>query len=289
MGSYWTSSRAAGEAFRLSPGVLPSIQRMKLPVIYVSEPRLTSSADWSQLLVPGPMSIRGKEFDAVLLSCWFDKEDEALLDAGFDGAFSDPAANGASYGSTARNWPRMAESAMKRGALFIPSVAPGFNAIKYDPTTIIAPREGGNYFSKMFSAAVWCLQRSSAFLPGISAKDVRLSGNDSQTRTKRQRHLQRVAHACARRSDNPLPRRYLPTCMFLSFVFSFFPPCPLLLLALLFYKLPPALAAPLVPLLSPSFSHIFSAFSLSLFLSLLFSPLLSFPSRCPSPSPFLPR
>lgn len=130
-----------------------SESRMKLPVIYVSEPRLTSSADWSQLLVPGPMSIRGKEFDAVLLSCWFDKEDEALLDAGFDGAFSDPAANGASYGSTARNWPRMAESAMKRGALFIPSVAPGFNAIKYDPTTIIAPREGGNYFSKMFSAA----------------------------------------------------------------------------------------------------------------------------------------
>jgi len=88
---------------------------------------------------------------------WVERDhDSYLARGGFDGAYTYFASNGMVYGSTAKNWAHMAETAAKHRTLFVPSVGPGYNDLQVRPWNKVATRdrEGGEYYRNMFHEAI---------------------------------------------------------------------------------------------------------------------------------------
>lgn len=127
-----------------------------LPVIYVYDSYKNPAVEWRNVLRPGPLSIRNTDLDAIVFCLWVQREHEAYLsEGGFDGAYTYFAADGSSYGSKSSNWPAMAAAAERHGALFVPSVGPGYNDLKVRPWNQAATRsrEDGRYYERMAQAA----------------------------------------------------------------------------------------------------------------------------------------
>lgn len=131
-----------------------------LPVFYVYDSYHTPAKEWASLLLPGApgsnFSIRNTGLDAIVFCLWVQREHEAYLsDGGFDGAYTYFAAEGSTWGSTPANWPGMATFAKGKGALFVPSVGPGYNDLKVRPWNKQATRQraNGQYYDHMFEAA----------------------------------------------------------------------------------------------------------------------------------------
>ena len=74
---------------------------------------------------------------------------------GFDAFYTYFGSDGFTYGSTARNWPKLAALAQRHGLDFIPSVGPGYVDTRVRPwnAQTTRDRDGGRYYDKMWRAA----------------------------------------------------------------------------------------------------------------------------------------
>jgi glycoprotein endo-alpha-1,2-mannosidase len=84
-----------------------------------------------------------------------------LFDACFFGVFfcffpQYFAADGFTYGSTTRNWPRLQQLAQETNTLFVPSVGPGYMDVSVRPWNGITTRDrkNGEYYDRMWQAAL---------------------------------------------------------------------------------------------------------------------------------------
>ena len=128
------------------------------PVFYVYDSYLTPPAEWATLLRPdGAITVRGTPRDAVMIGLWVGPGDGAALrDGGFDGAYTYFATDGFTFGSTAANWPAMADAARAMGLLFVPCVGPGYADLRVRPwnTPNQRDREQGAYYDRLWHAAL---------------------------------------------------------------------------------------------------------------------------------------
>ncbi len=128
------------------------------PVFYIYDSYKTPVEDWASILTTeGSHSIRGAEYDAIVLALWVEPHEEAfILDGGFDGFYTYFAADGFSYGSTPANWPRLARWAEDNCKLFVPCVGPGYCDTRIRPWNAAntKEREEGAYYDRMFSTAI---------------------------------------------------------------------------------------------------------------------------------------
>jgi glycoprotein endo-alpha-1,2-mannosidase len=129
-----------------------------VPVYYVYDSYHIAASEWARLLKgDGPSGVRGTNSDGFFIGLWLEQQHgEELATAGFNGAYTYFAAEGFSYGSTIRHWPRMATFAQQRGLKFIPSVGPGYDDSRIRPWNAAhrRDRESGEYYRRMWQAAL---------------------------------------------------------------------------------------------------------------------------------------
>lgn len=143
-------------------GKSPALHRLRShgnrPVFFIYDSYLTPASDWATVLQKdGKQTLRGTTNDAVVTGLWVkEKEESFMLDAGFDGFYTYFATDGFTYGSTTKNWPKLAEWARAHGKLFIPCVAPGYIDTRIRPWNGVntRDREGGAYYDRMWTAAL---------------------------------------------------------------------------------------------------------------------------------------
>jgi len=128
------------------------------PVFFVYDSYLTPASEWATILSKeGKQTLRGTETDAVVIGLWV-KEDEQdfMLQGGFDGFYTYFATDGFTFGSTVKNWPRLAQWARDNQKLFVPCVAPGYIDTRIRPWNGVntRDRESGAYYDRMWSAAL---------------------------------------------------------------------------------------------------------------------------------------
>jgi glycoprotein endo-alpha-1,2-mannosidase len=128
------------------------------PLVYVYDSYLTPAAEWRTVLAPGTTSsIRGTARDALVIALFVKEGDESFVEEGdFDGCYTYFATDGFTFGSTPRNWPRLAAWARRTGKIFIPSVGPGYDDLRIRPWNgkNQRDRQGGAYYDAMFLAAL---------------------------------------------------------------------------------------------------------------------------------------
>jgi len=157
-----TTSREAIEYLVNRFGASPACHRLSArgnrPVFFIYDSYLTQARDWAQILAPqGARTLRGTAADAVVLALWVKEREESFVsEGGFDGFYTYFATDGFTYGSTTRNWPRLAAWARAQGKLFVPCVAPGYIDTRIRPWNGIntRDREAGAYYDRMWSAAL---------------------------------------------------------------------------------------------------------------------------------------
>ncbi len=158
------SSREALAAIVAAYGDHPAVHRPARwggrPVVYVYDSYLTPATEWARLLtVDGDLSIRGTDLDAVMIGLWVQEDEGAFFtDGGFDGYYTYFAADGFTWGSTAANWPALADFARKHDLIFVPCVGPGYLDTRIRPwnAATTRDREDGAYYDRMFAAAIAC-------------------------------------------------------------------------------------------------------------------------------------
>lgn len=141
-----------------SPALHRLPERGNRPVFFVYDSYLTPATNWATVLQrDGRQTIRGTGDDAIVLGLWVKAQEERFMtEAGFDGFYTYFATDGFTYGSTTRNWPKLAEWARANGKLFVPCVAPGYIDTRIRPWNGVntRDREGGAYYDRMWSAAL---------------------------------------------------------------------------------------------------------------------------------------
>lgn len=129
-----------------------------MPLFYIYDSYLVKSNDWRTIFHPdGEMTVRNTEFDGLFIGLLVEvRHKNELLSAGFDGFYSYFASDGFTYGSTSKNWPRLAEFAQTNNLLFIPSVGPGYVDVRVRPWNQrnTKDREHGGYYEQIFDAAI---------------------------------------------------------------------------------------------------------------------------------------
>jgi len=127
-------------------------------MFYIYDSYLIPAAQWSTILNDGAVnSIRGTDFDSVMVGLWVDREHESFFkQAQFDGFYTYFAATGFTYGSTPSNWPAMKQFAEQNNMLFIPSVGPGYVDTRIRPWNHVnqRSRQNGKYYEDMYSMAL---------------------------------------------------------------------------------------------------------------------------------------
>jgi len=140
------------------PALYRDRARQNRPLFYVYDSYLTKASEWATVLAPeGKSTIRGTKHDAVVIGLWVKaREERFMVDGCFDGFYTYFATDGFTYGSTPKNWPRLAAWAEKNGKLFIPCVAPGYIDTRIRPWNgrNTRGREAGAYYDRMFRAAI---------------------------------------------------------------------------------------------------------------------------------------
>jgi len=128
------------------------------PLFFVYDSYATDAAQWASILAPGAAnSIRGTQYDAVVVCLWVEPhEEEFITKGGFDGFYTYFVADGFSYGSTPANWSHLAAWADSNNKVFIPCVGPGYDDGRVRPWNDVnrRDRQNGKYYDKMFKAAV---------------------------------------------------------------------------------------------------------------------------------------
>jgi competence/damage-inducible protein CinA-like protein len=128
------------------------------PMFYVYDSYLTPAKQWNTILSPdGPQTIRNTKYDSVVIGLWVKENEQAFMTEGnFDGYYTYFATNGFTYGSTIRNWPKLAEWAQQNDKLFIPSVGPGYIDLRIRPwnNANTRDRQNGAYYDREFAAAI---------------------------------------------------------------------------------------------------------------------------------------
>jgi len=128
------------------------------PMFYVYDSYLTSAEQWKTILAPdGSQTIRNTKYDSVVIGLWVKEHEQAFMTEGhFDGYYTYFATDGFTYGSTIKNWPRLAELAKQNGKIFIPSVGPGYVDLRIRPWNDVNTRErrNGAYYDQEFTAAI---------------------------------------------------------------------------------------------------------------------------------------
>ena len=129
-----------------------------LPLFYIYDSYLIETVAWKELLQhEGSYTVRGTQEDAIYIGLVVEKkQQQELLDAGFDGMYTYFASDGFSFGSTVNNWRNMADFTKHSSMLFIPSVGPGYNDERVRPWNHknSKSREGGKYFERSFQMAI---------------------------------------------------------------------------------------------------------------------------------------
>ena len=128
------------------------------PWVYLYDSYLTPAEEWAAVLQPdGANTIRGTQYDAVVIGLWVKEGDGAFMtEGGFDGFYTYFATNGFTYGSTPDHWPAMAKFANRNSLLFVPSVGPGYCDTRIRPWNDgnTRARENGAYYDRMWKAAI---------------------------------------------------------------------------------------------------------------------------------------
>ncbi|MCW5551413.1 MAG: hypothetical protein KIS67_04520 [Verrucomicrobiae bacterium] len=141
-----------------SPALHRLPERGHRPVFFVYDSYLTPATNWATILQKdGGQTLRGTGWDAVVIGLWVkEKEQDFMLRGGFDGFYTYFATDGFTYGSTLKNWPRLAQWAREQQMLFVPCVAPGYIDTRIRPWNNVntRDREGGAYYDRMWSAAL---------------------------------------------------------------------------------------------------------------------------------------
>jgi glycoprotein endo-alpha-1,2-mannosidase len=144
--------------FGASPACHRLSERRNRPVFLLYDSYLTPAKEWATVLRPeGTNTLRGSAIDAVMIGLWVKQhEEQFMLDGGFDGFYTYFATDGFTYGSTVRNWPKLAEWARAQRKLFVPCVAPGYIDTRIRPWNDVntRDRERGDYYDRMWSAAL---------------------------------------------------------------------------------------------------------------------------------------
>lgn len=85
------------------------------------------------------------------------KKDTSLIRRGFfNGFYTRTASNGANYAGTWKNWDQLKATADRYNLLFVPTVSPGYNERKKEPSTggLRRHRSGGQYFGVAWRTAI---------------------------------------------------------------------------------------------------------------------------------------
>ena len=130
------------------------------PVFFLYDSYLTAASEWADLLAPnGKDTLRKSKYDSAVIGLWVKENDGKFMTNGFfDGFYSYFASDGFEYGSTTKNWPKLASFARANKLMFIPSVGPGYIDTRIRPwnNNTTRSRDGGRYYDKMFQAAIDC-------------------------------------------------------------------------------------------------------------------------------------
>jgi len=128
------------------------------PMFYIYDSYLTPATQWKTILSPdGPQTTRNTKYDSVVIGLWVKEHEQTFMTEGhFDGYYTYFATDGFTYGSTIKNWPKLAEWAQQNNKLFIPSVGPGYIDLRIRPWNDVntRDRQNGAYFDREFAAAI---------------------------------------------------------------------------------------------------------------------------------------
>ncbi|MCA9102145.1 MAG: hypothetical protein KDA63_13370 [Planctomycetales bacterium] len=146
------------DAYGAEPALYRDARRGNRPVFYIYDSYLTAADEWATILAPdGADSIRGSDYDAVVIGLWVKAhEQQFFLDGHFDGFYTYFASDGFTYGSTPANWGELADWARDHDKLFVPCVAPGYDDTRIRPWNgrNTRDRDDGAYYDRCFAAAI---------------------------------------------------------------------------------------------------------------------------------------
>lgn len=128
------------------------------PAFFIYDSYITPASEWARVFTEdGDLSIRGTKYDAVGIGLWVkENEQDYFLESGLDGFYTYFAADGFTYGSTAKNWKGIQEWASANDKIFIPCVGPGYIDTRVRPwnASTTRDREDGKYYERMFKSAI---------------------------------------------------------------------------------------------------------------------------------------
>lgn len=129
-----------------------------LPLFYIYDSYLQSSAIWGQLLkTTGIESIRNTPYDGIFIALLVkENHQDDILEAGFDGVYTYFATNSFTYGSTQANWNSIKAFCDRNDLIFIPSVGPGYIDTSIRPWNGHNTRNriNGKYYETSLKAAL---------------------------------------------------------------------------------------------------------------------------------------
>jgi glycoprotein endo-alpha-1,2-mannosidase len=141
-----------------SPACFRLASQGNKPVFFVYDSYRTPADQWATILrKDGTNSIRGTELDAMVIGLWVKETEEPfMIEGGFDGFYTYFATDGFTYGSTFKNWPKLAHWARAHHKLFVPCVAPGYIDTRIRPWNGVntRDREKGAYYDRSWAAAL---------------------------------------------------------------------------------------------------------------------------------------
>jgi len=118
----------------------------------------TTIKQWANILTTGGAgSVRGTDYDAIFICLVAEAaHKDCVSKGGFDGFYTYFATNRFTHGSTWSLWPQLAQFAKRQGALFIPSVGPGYIDTRVRPWNgqNTRQREDGAYYQRSWETAL---------------------------------------------------------------------------------------------------------------------------------------
>jgi glycoprotein endo-alpha-1,2-mannosidase len=146
------------DTYGKSPAFYRDADRGDRPMFYVYDSYLTKSDEWATILAPdGKNTLRGTEYDSIMIGLWVRRNEERFfLDGHFDGFYTYFATDGFTYGSSQRHWQKLSSWAHEHDKLFIPCVGPGYIDTRIRPwnNRNTRDREEGAYYDRAFAAAL---------------------------------------------------------------------------------------------------------------------------------------
>jgi len=140
------------------PALYRDPTRGNRPVVFFYDSYLTPAEEWATILSPqGSNTIRGTNYDAIMIGLYVNDNDKRLLVNGkFDGFYTYFATDGFTQGSTTSNWPSLSNWATSNDLLFLPCVGPGYADVRIRPWNHQNQRDRrqGLYYDEMFKKAV---------------------------------------------------------------------------------------------------------------------------------------